>query len=720
MNSATEQRKLAAIMFTDMVGYSALAQRSQALALELLEEHRALLRAVFPRFNGTEIKTIGDAFLVEFHSALEAAQCGIEIQRALAKRNADASGERQVQIRIGIHIGDVVHREGDVYGDGVNIASRIEPLAGAGGICVSMDVERQIRNALEARFEKLGPTELKNISVPMELFRIVLPWETQRSSRRESAHGEPGARNAERETEGQSRLTSAATKFGWVAVFVLLAVAVGWWLVHRWGPATKSIAQSTTNSPTAPTASSAAPAADQKSIAVLPFVNMSADKDNEYFSDGITEEILNALARTPGLRVAARTSAFSFKGKNETVQRIGEALKVGVVLEGSVRRAGNQLRITVQLIHVADGFHLWSDAFDRKAEDVFAIQTEVAQRVQEVLKVKLLAGGSPNATLAGTDDLEAYDLYLRARYFWNLRTGADAQRAVGLFQQATEKDPKFAAAYAALGSSYVLLPQYAAVPMRETNPKAQAAARRALELDSRLAEAHAVLGHCAWKDWDRVAAEREYREALRLHPNHSTTHHWYALLLRDQGRTDQALAEIRKAKALDPLSAVIQDNIGEHLYFAGRYEEALAEFDTTLKLSPDFLLAYNGRGRTFLVQNRIPEAIAEFEKVREKTPDTPFALGELGLAYARAGRTNLARQVLEQLKAFSVSGSSVSGQIAFVYLGLGELDQAFVWLERAVASRDADPRALKVDLLWGDLVKNPRYTALLQKFGLDK
>src|SRR3984957_20699098 len=179
MSSPAEQRKLAAIMFTDMVGYTALSQRDDKLALELLEEHRQLLREIFPRFNGTEIKTIGDAFLVEFNSALEAAQCAIEIQRALAKRNADIAPDRRIELKIGIHIGDVVHRGGDVYGDGVNIASRIEPLAGAGGICVSMDVERQIRNALEAHFEKLATTELKNISVPMELFRIVLPWETK-------------------------------------------------------------------------------------------------------------------------------------------------------------------------------------------------------------------------------------------------------------------------------------------------------------------------------------------------------------------------------------------------------------------------------------------------------------------------------------------------------------------------------------------------------------
>ncbi|MBI3416909.1 MAG: tetratricopeptide repeat protein, partial [Verrucomicrobia bacterium] len=688
----SEQRKLAAIMFTDMVGYSALSQRNEKLAQELLEEHRALLRPLFPRFNGTEIKTIGDAFLVEFHSALEAAQCGIEIQRALAKRNHDVPADRRIEIKIGIHIGDVVHRGGDVYGDGVNIASRIEPLAGAGGICVSMDVERQIRNALEARFEKLAPTELKNISVAMDLFRIVLPWETQSSSRRESAHSERAARDDEHETKIQRRLTSAATKFGLVTLVVLFVAGLGWWLIHQSRQTTKQIAQSSTNSPsaaTAPVTSNtppvvAAPAADQKSIAVLPFVNMSADKDNEYFSDGITEEILNALARTPGLRVAARTSAFSFKGKNESIQRIGELLKVGVVLEGSVRRAGNQLRITAQLINVADGFHLWSDTFDRKAEDVFAIQIDVAQRVQEVLQVKLLAGGSPNATLAGTDNLEAYDLYLRGRHFWNQRTGVDIERAVGLFQQATEKDPKFAAAYAGLASSYALLPIYAAVPKRDALPKARAAARRALELDGRLAEAHTVLAGCAWHDWDWVEAEQEFQEALRLNPNHGTSHHWYALLLRDQGKMEQALAEMRKAQAVDSLSPINQCKIGEVLYSAGRYDEALVGVDEALKLSPDFLPAYGMRGQIFLTQKKTTEAIAELEKVRKKAGDTPYALGYLGYAYARAGRTNEARQILEKLNSVSTNGGAASIEIAMVHLGLAGLDQVFVRLEHAV------------------------------------
>src|SRR5437763_3770013 len=367
----TEERKLAAIMFTDMVGYSALAQRDDKVALELLEEHRRVLREIFPRFNGTEVKTIGDAFLIEFNSALEAAQCAIEIQRALAKRNHDVSAERRIELKIGIHIGDVVHRQGDVYGDGVNIASRIEALAGAGGICVSMDVERQIRNALEARFEKFGSADLKNIKLPMDLFRIVLPWEK-------------GAESPAKPTSKKSPLLIPAV------VLVILALLAGWWWMQHSSKNQLSVAAHAL--PTAPTNTP-----DQKSVAVLPFVNLSDDKGSEYFSDGVSEELLTVLQKIPGMHVAARTSAFSFKGKNATAQEIGQKLGVAHLVEGSVRRSGEAVRIAARLSRAETGQELWSENFTRDLKDVFAVQTELAQTSVAQLRGQLTGGASAPA-----------------------------------------------------------------------------------------------------------------------------------------------------------------------------------------------------------------------------------------------------------------------------------------------------------------------------------
>ena len=402
MTVNAEQRKLAAIMFTDMVGYSALSQRDDKLALELLEEHRKLLRNIFAEFNGTEIKTIGDGFLVEFNSALEAAQCAIAIQRALAKRNADAAAERQIQVRIGVHIGDVIHRGGDVYGDGVNIASRIEQLAGAGGICVSMDVERQIRNAVETRFEKLAPTELKNISVPMDLFRIVLPWERQEghAATREISH------------KRASFPSSAIVLSG---ICLLIVIAFGWWWTVG---AHKNVASSRLEggvpaTPNTQTLAGARSSIPEKSIAVLPFENLSDDKSTAYFSDGITEEILNALAQIPGLKVAARRSAFQFKGSDLDLQKIGQTLGVAHILEGSLQKSGDQVRINVQLVDVNNGLQAWSEKYDRKLDNVFAVEDEIAKAIATKLRVQLTGGAGQPLVVDSTNNPQAHELYLR-------------------------------------------------------------------------------------------------------------------------------------------------------------------------------------------------------------------------------------------------------------------------------------------------------------------
>src|SRR4029077_19309542 len=474
-------------------------------------------------------KTIGDAFLVEFHSALEAAQCAIEIQRTLAKRNHDVAADRHIDVRIGIHIGDVVHRGGDVYGDGVNIASRIQAVAGAGGICVSMDVERQIHNAIEARLTKLAPTELKNIHVPMDLYRIVLPWE-------KDVQLNQAARTVAARARQKTLLACAA------AAFFALAVIGGlvWWRQL------KTAAQT-------PPVNAAAPTA--KSVAVLPFVNMSPDKENEYLSDGITEDLCTALSQIKGLHVPARTSSFVFKGKTEDIRKIGGQLNVGTVLEGSVSKAGNKLRISAQLVNVTDGFHLWAANYDREMTDILDIRSDISRRVVEALKVQLGVEETERLTKKPTETTEAYNSYLLGRYELNKFTEAGFTNAVAHFKRAITLDPSFAIATAGLAEAYNMLGYWNYLPPKEAFPEAKKAAEQALELDPALAEAHTALAYSRFQyEWKFEEAEMEFKEAIRLNPSSVDARLGFWEYLIDLGRAQDALEQLERAREVDPLS----------------------------------------------------------------------------------------------------------------------------------------------------------------------
>src|SRR5437870_1229654 len=554
MSSADEQRKLAAIMFTDMVGYVALSQRDDKLAQELLEEHRALLREIFPRFNGSEIKTIGDAFLVEFNSALEAAQCAIAIQRALAKRDADAPAERQIQVRIGIHIGDVVHRGGDVYGDGVNIASRIEPLADAGGICVSMDVERQIRNALETRFEKLAPIELKNISVPMDLFRIVLPWEKQ----------------AAVATPSQATPKARSNRGLWIAALVIaLAAAAGFYISSR-RAGSKTILE--------------------KSIAVLPFENLSSDKENAYFADGIQDEILTRLSKIADLKVISRTSTQHYKSAPENLPEIARQLSVAHILEGSVQKSGDAVRVNVQLIKAANDSHLWADTFDRKLTDIFSVESEVAKAIADQLRAHLSGREEQVIAAKPTDNTEAYDAYLRGLAY-SLRTANTPANFLGAqkyLREAVRLDPKFALSWARLSwveaRGYVTQNLQPTVALRE---ETRQAAETALTLQPDLGEAVLAKGyyHYALKDYD--TAVHYFEQARQLLPNSSWIPESLAYVARRRGQWDRSEAYFNEAERLDPRNVFLLSQHALSFICLRRFPEALRKLDPVLNITPD-------------------------------------------------------------------------------------------------------------------------------------
>ena len=691
--SASEQRKLAAIMFTDMVGYSALSQRDDKLALELLEEHRQLLREIFPRFNGTEIKTIGDAFLVEFNSALEAAQCAIEIQRALAKRNADAPADRQIELKIGIHIGDVVHRGGDVYGDGVNIASRIEPLAGAGGICVSMDVERQIRNAVETRFEKLAPTELKNISVPMELFRIVLPWE-----RRGKAEG--GRKKEE------IAVHSARSKWVWAAAAIIFSftVGIGWWWTTR--PRANHA-----------TASNAPMDIPPKSIAVLPFDSLSEDKNNAFFAEGIQDEILTRLAKVADLKVIARTSTQKFQSAPENLSDIARQLGARNILEGSVQKAGDQVRVNVQLINALTNGHLWAEIYDRKLTDIFAVESDIAKTIADTLQAKLTGSEKNALSKRPTENPEAYELYLKGRFFWNKRTGEDLKTALDYFEKAAAADPNYAAAYAGIGDTCMLIPLFSAGTPKEYFPKAEAASRHAIELDETNAEGHAALANLLFLEMNFTESEKEFRRAIEVNPNYATAHHWYGnSFLASIGRFDEAIAEGKKSVELDPLSLVNNADLGGTYMVARRYDEAVAQLRRTLDLDPNFYYAHWNLGETLYYKGDLTGCIRECEKAHELDPEDSEPLALLAQAYIKTGRKPEALKILDELNERARRSYVRPELFAMIYAALGDKSKAIQLLEDEYQNRDGfDLVAIKTDPRVDPLRAEPRFQQLLTK-----
>jgi TolB-like protein/Tfp pilus assembly protein PilF len=533
-----------------------------------LEEHREILREIFPRFHGTEIKTMGDAFLVEFNSALEAAQCAIAIQRALAKRDADAPAERQIQVRIGIHIGDVVHRGGDVYGDGVNIASRIEPLADAGGICVSMDVERQIRNALETRFEKLAPTELKNISVAMDLFRIVLPWEHKAEVR--------GQKSAVREKP----VAVAKGRFALIGGLVLLVIiGIGWWWMTQ---SRKNVGHA-----------AAAPSIPEKSIAVLPFENLSEEKANAFFTDGVQDEILTDLSKIADLKVISRTSVMKYKSDMErNLRDIANALGVSHVVEGSVQRAGDRVRVNVQLIDARNDTHLWAEHYDRDVADVFAVQTEIAERIADQLRAKLSVEEKAAIAERPTADAVAYAYYTKAKETdlsenWEGMEKSLNQK-VELLEKALQRDPNFALACCELAKTHIdFSPVVGESEHRKHLELAMKAAETAVRLRPDLGEAHLELARYYFYAFDYDRTRDELMIVRSKLPNNAEALVIDAMIGRHENQWDASLANLRKASELDPRNGDIAFRLAA-IYFEMRRYSELEQFLTRAGASGTF------------------------------------------------------------------------------------------------------------------------------------
>jgi serine/threonine-protein kinase len=553
------------------------------------------------------------------------------------------------------------------------------------------------------------PREL-NTQIPEDLSRVILRCMEKDKDKRYQSAGEvrselkgieQGIPTTEREIPKRKPITSReitvqfSIKKLFIPVLVVAALVVAAVIILQLLPKKEAI----------PIPS------DKPSLAVLPFVDLSPQKDQEYFCDGLAEELINRLTNIENLRIPARASAFSFKGKDLDIREIGEKLKVEMVLNGSVRKAGNKLRITAELVKAADGYPIWSKIYERNIEDTFALQDEISLAIIDSLQIKLLGKEKAKLVKRHTQNLEAYNLYLKGRFFWNKRTGEDMKKSVKYFEQAIEKDPTYALALAGLADSYITLAQWAFLPPKEAYPKAKAAAIKALEIDDLLAEAHNSIATVKSDfDWDWEGAEKEYKRAITLNPNYATAHQWYAEHLMRMGRFEEALIEIRRAQELDPLSLIINAIAGWPFLFTHEYDKAIEQYKKTLEMNPNFRPAHVYLGEVYLYKGMYEKALAEYKLTNN--------IAGIGWVYAKMGKTAEAQRVLESLKIQQQSYIR-HVDIAVLYLYLGDKDQFFTWLERAYEDRGGRIPFLKVEPFYDSARSDPRFKEMLKKMKLE-
>ena len=499
--------------------------------------------------------------------------------------------------------------------------------------------------------------------------------------------------------------TTGQKKHAWIYVVVTGAlVSIALFFVGRYTAGSKATGASANE-------------LSSKSIAVLPFDNLSGDPDNAYFCEGVQDEILTRLAKVADLKVISRTSTQRFKSVPSDLRDIAKQLGVMNILEGSVQKANDQVRVNVQLINAMNDAHLWAEIYDRKLTDIFATESDIAKTIAETLQAKLTGSEITAISKKPTANPEAYELYLKGRFFWNKRTGADLHKAIDYFNQAIAKDPNYALAYSGLADSYLLLAPYGAATPKDSVPQAKAAVKKALELDDTLAEAHASSGRIvSGFDFDSTKAIAEFERALQLNPNYATAHHWFgAGPLLALGRFDESIVEAKRSIELDPLSMINNADFGNDYYYARRYDEAIAQLRKTIEIEPRFYLAHYYLAQALQLKGQLPEAITEYRKAVE-LDDDPFALALLGQAYARSGQLDDARKILARLNEEAKSRYVAAYGIGVVFLGMGDKNRAMDELERAYRENDGnDIYNIRVDPLLDDLRGDPRFDALAEK-----
>jgi TolB-like protein len=664
-------RQLSAIMFADLVGYTAVMQEDEDQARANRNRNRQALVTRVGEHNGNILQFYGDGALSVFQSAIQGVEAAIAIQK-------DLQSPPPVPVRIGLHSGDIIYDDEGVFGDGVNLAARVQALAEPGGVLISEKVYDDVKNQRGIDTRSLGAFALKNVKRPMEIWAIT--------------------------NEG-------------------LAVPD-------------------------PRDMGSRPSQAGNSVAVLPFLNMSSDPENEFFSDGITEELLNALTRINGLQVTARTSSFAFKGKNEDVRTIAEALGVATVLEGSVRRQGDRVRITAQLINAKDGYHLFSKSYDRELLNIFETQDEIAETIAGELQACFQPGkAKPSEEPAGPasdthisapgegpskavepvafhrhfHDTEAYTEFLKGMHEFHQWTPENSRAAIRHFEESIRLDPTCALPYSGKATAYTFLAALGQMPGTVAYPRAREAALKAMELEEATGASHAAMATVLFfYDWDFQGAYNHFQKALTLTPGAAGLRKLYALYLMAIGDLDSAEEELQWATQMDPLSGAIRTTLGEVLIHGGRFEEAESELRRVLELDPDFRSAREALGWSYAARRMFEEALQAFGEINRRTSDPFKVIPHRMWALAGLGRTEEARQLFRLLEERREREPEVSLEVDFslAHLALGEIETSLDYLEEAVEQRLGMVVFLNSSLAWNEVRSHPRFQALVKKVGI--
>jgi TolB-like protein/class 3 adenylate cyclase/Tfp pilus assembly protein PilF len=755
--SKTKQRlEIAHVLFIDIVDYSKLLTDEQSEALQELNQVVRNTEAARDAEAAGQLTILptGDGMALVFTGSVEEpVECALEISHALR-------AQPSLPVRMGIHSGPVHHvkdanERDNIAGVGINIAQRVMDCGDSGHILISKRVADDLaqQRRWQPYLHELGDVEVKH-GVVVSLVNLYAETIGNPTPPARVGNLRGRVRSPAAPRKGLSPLARAA--FIVAVLFIALAIVAVIFAPAIMRSLTKGQSITPLQPPAIPSPASladtiksevnkkvadslqkafdekrragaessaatsrqaeAATTIPEKSIAVLPFDNLSRDPDNAFFAEGVQDEILTRLAKVSDLKVIARTSTQKFKSAPENLPDIAKELGAMNILEGSVQKANDQVRVNVQLINAMTNSHLWAEIYDRKLTDIFAVESDIAKAIADALQAKLTGSEKQAIATQPTANTEAYELYHKGLSLWEKRSGENIPKAIAFYQQAIARDPNYALAYAGLSESYVLLPFYTSTGQREALPKAKESADKAIELDPNLAEGHRALGKYLSFTMDFTGAIREFQRAIELNPNDATAHHWYGNgPLVALGRFETAIREARRSVELDPLSPIINADFGNTLYYARRYPNAIAQFRKTIELDQKFSYSHYNFGFVLEARGDLPGAIFQYEKAQQLSKD-PFTLALVAAAKAKAGDKNAAEQALAELEKISQQREVPAYSRALLYLSLNNKEEALRWLEQSFADRDGSNIGyIRVDPLLDSLRGDPRFEALVQK-----